>query len=480
MHYNSNLKEKFLRVKAIDRGRQLFNMIKDSLSGEEKDYTNGRIGKALFMLAIPMVLEMIFESVFAIADILFVSQLGKDAVATVGITETITTIVYAIGFGLSMATTALVARRVGEKKFEKAAKVSAQAIVTGAIASVFIAIVGVFFSKDLLRLMGANSTIVNEMSGYTSIILGSNLIIMLLFINNAIFRSAGDAALSMRVLIIANGLNIILDPLLIFGLGPIPAMGVEGAAIATSIGRGLAVVYQFVLLFKGSGKIHIKLEHFTLRWKTIKKLIKLSVGGIGQNIIATSSWIGLMRIMAEFGSAAIAGYTIAIRILIFILLPSWGLSNAAATLVGQNLGANQSERAEKSVWAAGRINVVFLGLIGVIFFLFPAYFIELFTDDQGILINGIQALKIISCGFIFYGMGMVLLNSINGAGDTQTPTLLNLISFWIVEIPVAYLLAIQFGWNQKGVFYAIIIAEAVLTLIALYWFKTGRWKLKKV
>lgn len=480
MQHNSNLKEKYIRVKAIDRGRQLWKIIKDALSGEERDYTNGKIGKALFMLAIPMVLEMVFESVFAIADIFFVSQLGDDAVATVGITESITTIVYAIGFGLSMATTALVARRVGEKKFEKAATVSAQAIVTGAIASVFIAIVGIFFSKDLLRLMGANSTIVNEMSGYASIILSSNIIIMLLFINNAIFRSAGDAALSMRVLIIANCLNIILDPLLIFGLGPIPAMGVEGAAIATSIGRGLAVIYQFVLLFKGRGKIHIKIEHFSLRWKTIKKLINLSLGGIGQNIIATSSWIGLMRIMAEFGSAAIAGYTIAIRILIFILLPSWGLSNAAATLVGQNLGANQPERAEKSVWAAGRINVAFLGLIGIIFFLFPAYFIELFTDDQGIVVNGIQALKIISCGFIFYGMGMVLLNSINGAGDTQTPTLLNLISFWIVEIPVAYLLAIHFTWNQNGVFYAIIIAEAILTLIALYWFKTGRWKLKRV
>ncbi|WP_321295918.1 MATE family efflux transporter [Marinifilum fragile] len=480
MQHYSNLKEKYIRVKAIDRGRQLWKIIKDALSGEERDYTNGKIGKALFMLAIPMVLEMVFESVFAIADIFFVSQLGDDAVATVGITESITTIVYAIGFGLSMATTALVARRVGEKKFEKAATVSAQAIVTGAIASVFIAIVGIFFSKDLLRLMGANSTIVNEMSGYASIILSSNIIIMLLFINNAIFRSAGDAALSMRVLIIANCLNIILDPLLIFGLGPIPAMGVEGAAIATSIGRGLAVIYQFVLLFKGRGKIHIKIEHFSLRWKTIKKLINLSLGGIGQNIIATSSWIGLMRIMAEFGSAAIAGYTIAIRILIFILLPSWGLSNAAATLVGQNLGANQPERAEKSVWAAGRINVAFLGLIGIIFFLFPAYFIELFTDDQGIVVNGIQALKIISCGFIFYGMGMVLLNSINGAGDTQTPTLLNLISFWIVEIPVAYLLAIHFAWNQNGVFYAIIIAEAILTLIALYWFKTGRWKLKRV
>ncbi|WP_321279327.1 MATE family efflux transporter [Marinifilum fragile] len=480
MQHYSNLKEKYIRVKAIDRGRQLWKIIKDALSGEERDYTNGKIGKALFMLAIPMVLEMVFESVFAIADIFFVSQLGDDAVATVGITESITTIVYAIGFGLSMATTALVARRVGEKKFEKAATVSAQAIVTGAIASVFIAIVGIFFSKDLLRLMGANSTIVNEMSGYASIILSSNIIIMLLFINNAIFRSAGDAALSMRVLIIANCLNIILDPLLIFGLGPIPAMGVEGAAIATSIGRGLAVIYQFVLLFKGRGKIHIKIEHFSLRWKTIKKLINLSLGGIGQNIIATSSWIGLMRIMAEFGSAAIAGYTIAIRILIFILLPSWGLSNAAATLVGQNLGANQPERAEKSVWAAGRINVAFLGLIGIVFFLFPAYFIELFTDDQGIVVNGIQALKIISCGFIFYGMGMVLLNSINGAGDTQTPTLLNLVSFWIVEIPVAYLLAIHFTWNQNGVFYAIIIAEAILTLIALYWFKTGRWKLKRV
>ncbi|GAB7086522.1 MATE family efflux transporter [Marinifilum fragile] len=480
MQHYSNLKEKYIRVKAIDRGRQLWKIIKDAISGEERDYTNGKIGKALFMLAIPMVLEMVFESVFAIADIFFVSQLGDDAVATVGITESITTIVYAIGFGLSMATTALVARRVGEKKFEKAAKVSAQAIVTGAIASVFIAIVGIFFSKDLLRLMGANSTIVNEMSGYASIILSSNMIIMLLFINNAIFRSAGDAALSMRVLIIANCLNIILDPLLTFGLGPIPAMGVEGAAIATSIGRGLAVIYQFVLLIKGRGKIHIKIEHFSLRWKTIKKLVQLSLGGIGQNIIATSSWIGLMRIMAEFGSAAIAGYTIAIRILIFILLPSWGLSNAAATLVGQNLGANQPERAEKSVWAAGRINVAFLGLIGIIFFLFPAYFIELFTDDQGIVVNGIQALKIISCGFIFYGMGMVLLNSINGAGDTQTPTLLNLISFWIVEIPVAYLLAIHFAWNQNGVFYAIIISEAILTLIALYWFKTGRWKLKRV
>ena len=479
MRHNINIEERE-NNKGFNRLVGLWRLIQEALSGEEKDYTNGKIGKALFMLAIPMVLEMIFESVFAVADIFFVSKLGDDAVATVGITESITTIVYAIGFGLSMATTALVARRIGEKKPEEAAKISFQAIATGAFASIFIAIIGIFYSRDLLALMGANENIINGMSGYTTIILGSNIIIMLLFINNAIFRSAGDAALSMRVLILANCLNIILDPLLIFGLGPIPAMGVEGAAIATSIGRGLAVVYQFVMLAKGSGKIHLRREHIRIKLDTIKQLINLSIGGIGQNIIATSSWIGLMRIMAEFGSAAIAGYTIAIRILIFILLPSWGLSNAAATLVGQNLGAEQPDRAEQSVWKAGKINVIFLGLIGVIFFLFPGFFIELFTKEQAIVSNGIQALKIISLGFIFYGLGMVLLNSINGAGDTKTPTLLNFISFWLIEIPVAYLLAIQFGWDQKGVFYSIIIAEMCLTLIAFAWFKQGKWKLKKV
>ncbi|MPQ47521.1 MATE family efflux transporter [Marinifilum sp. N1E240] len=479
MRHNINIEERE-NNKGFNRLVWLWRLIQEALSGEEKDYTNGKIGKALFMLAIPMVLEMIFESVFAVADIFFVSKLGDDAVATVGITESITTIVYAIGFGLSMATTALVARRIGEKKPEEAAKISFQAIATGAFASIFIAIIGIFYSRDLLALMGANENIINGMSGYTTIILGSNIIIMLLFINNAIFRSAGDAALSMRVLIVANCLNIILDPMLIFGLGPIPAMGVEGAAIATSIGRGLAVVYQFVMLAKGSGKIHLRREHIRIKLDTIKQLINLSIGGIGQNIIATSSWIGLMRIMAEFGSAAIAGYTIAIRILIFILLPSWGLSNAAATLVGQNLGAEQPDRAEQSVWKAGKINVIFLGLIGVVFFLFPGFFIELFTKEQAIVSNGIQALKIISLGFIFYGLGMVLLNSINGAGDTKTPTLLNFISFWLIEIPVAYLLAIQFGWDQKGVFYSIIIAEMCLTLIAFAWFKQGKWKLKKV
>ncbi|BAX80764.1 MATE family efflux transporter [Labilibaculum antarcticum] len=478
MRHNIKLGE--VVTEQVNKIGRLWSDFMEALSGSEKVYTSGKIGKALFMLAIPMVLEMIFESVFAVADIFFVSKLGDDAVATVGITESIITIVYAIGFGLSMATTALVARRIGENKPEEASKVSFQAIVTGLFVSVFIAFVGIFYSKDLLTLMGANSTIVNEMSGYATIILGSNVIIMILFINNAIFRSAGDAALSMRVLIVANCLNLVLDPLLIFGWGSIPAYGVEGAAIATSLGRGMAVVYQFVMLGKGKGKIHLKWEHICLRWATIKQLVSLSVGGIGQNIIATSSWIGLMRIIAEFGSAAIAGYTIAIRILIFILLPSWGLSNAAATLVGQNLGANQPERAEKSVWAAGKINMVFLGLVGVVFYLFPRFFIELFTPDQSIVSNGIQALQIISLGFVFYGLGMVLLNAINGAGDTRTPTYFNLISFWIIEIPLAYFLAIQLGWDQKGVYYSIIISEMSLTLIAFLWFKQGRWKLMKV
>lgn len=480
MHHNINFKERLAKSTVLNKLKKIWAFFLEAISGEEREYTSGNINKALFMLAIPMVLEMIFESVFAIADIFFVSKLGDDAVATVGITESINTLVYAIGFGLSMATTALVARRVGEKKFKEASRISVQAIATGIFASVFIAIIGIFYSRDLLALMGANSTIVNEMSGYATIILGSNIVIMLLFINNAIFRSAGDAALSMRVLIVANCLNIVLDPVLIFGWGPIPAFGIEGAAMATTLGRGLAVVYQFVMLANGSGKVHLAWKHVRLNWRIIKQLVRLSLGGIGQNIIATSSWIGLMRIMAEFGSAAIAGYTIAIRILIFILLPSWGLSNAAATLMGQNLGAEQPERAEKSVWAAGKINVIFLGLVGIVFYLFPRFFIELFTPDQAIVSNGIQALQIISCGFIFYGLGMVLLNAINGAGDTRTPTIFNLISFWIVEIPLAYLLAIQLGWNQQGVFYSIIIAEMTLTMIAFFWFRGGRWKLIKV
>ena len=460
--------------------RNLTKDIWESISGTEQDFTKGNLSRAVLLLAVPMVLEMIMESVFAVADIFFVSRLGADAIATVGLTESLVTIVYSLAVGLSMATTALVARRIGEKKHKEASKTAFQAIVTGIIASMFIAIPGIIFAEDLLRLMGATPRMQQEYSGYTRIMLGANVIIMLLFIINAIFRSSGDAAISMRVLWLANIVNIILDPLLIFGIGPFPEMGVVGAAVATSIGRGLAVLYQFYLLFRGKHRIKISRDDMVIRFKTIRQIIKVSIGGIGQNLIATSSWIGLMRIVSTFGSEAVAGYTIGIRIIIFSLLPSWGISNAAATLVGQNLGAKQPERAERSVWVTGKINAVFLGSLGVIFIMFPTFFIELFIKDPGVVESGVACLRIISYGFMMYGFGMVMVQSFNGAGDTATPTKINLISFWMIEIPLAWFLAKVAGMEQDGVYVAIVVAETVMTILAIWLFRKGKWKEKQV
>ena len=446
------------------------------MQGLERDYTEGSIKKAIFMLSIPMILEMIMESIFAVVDIFFVSKLGADAIATVGLTESIITLVYAMAFGLSIATTAMISRRIGEKNAKAASHIAFQAIMTGFIVSLFIAIPGILFSRNLLQMMGANHRIVSEMHGFTAIMLGGNTAIMLLFIINAVFRSAGNAAISLRVLWLANIINIILDPLLIFGIGFFPKMGVTGAAIATTTGRSIAVLYQFYLLFNGKQKVKLTIANLKVDFKVIVQLIKLALGSIGQNIIATSSWIGLMRIMSVFGSAVIAGYTIAIRIVIFALLPSWGLSNAASTLVGQNLGAKKPERAEKSVWIAGKINMIVMGIIGLVFIIIPQLFIRLFIKDEAVVTIGTEGLRIVSLGFISYGLGMVLLNAINGAGDTITPIRLNLICFWMIEIPLAYLLAILFGRQQQGVFVAIIIAESVLTLLAFLWFKKGKWK----
>lgn len=460
--------------------KKLIHEIGEAVSGNEQDYTSIRLGKAIFLLSVPMVLEMVMESIFAVADIFFVSKLGAEAIAAVGITESLMTIIYALGFGLSMGTTALVSRRIGEKRPDQAATVGFQAILIGIVISILIGIVGIFFSSDLLRLMGASRVIYTEMAVYTSIILGGNVVIMMLFIINAVFRSAGDAALSMRVLWLANILNIILDPLLIFGWGPIPAMGIEGAAIATTIGRGSAVIYQFYLLFKGHKRIQLTRKNLKFDFVVIRKLIKLSLGGIGQNIIATASWIGLVRIIAEFGSVAMAGYTIAIRIVIFSLLPSWGIANAAATLVGQNLGAKKPGRAERSVWVTGRINIILLSSIGVIFALMPEFFIGTLTNDAAIIQSGAVALQIVSIGFLAYGYGMVLVQSFNGAGDTLTPTWINLFCFWLLEIPLAYLLALQLGFGEKGVYFAILFSESMLTLIAFILFRRGKWKLKQV
>jgi putative MATE family efflux protein len=458
----------------------LWKDIKESISGTERDFTETSLGHAIFILAVPMVLEMIMESIFAVVDIFFVSKLGAGAVATVGITESVMTIVYAVGAGLSMATTALVARRIGEKRKKEAGEVAFQAILVGVFVSMLIGIPGVIFAKEFLLLMGATPEMAEEGALYPAIIFGSNSVVMLLFIINAVFRSSGDAAISMRVVWFANLINLVLDPLLIFGIGPFPELGLAGAAIATGIGRGLAVIYQFYLLFRGNHRIKLYLASIKIKLEVMLELLHISGGGIMQNLIATSSWILLVRIIAVSGPEALAGYTIAIRVILFALLPAWGVSNAAATLVGQNLGAQKPERAEKSVWITGYVNMGFMGFIGLILVLFPDFFIRLFISEPAVLENGTLALRIVSIGFLFYALGMVLVQGFNGSGDTFTPTKINLICFWLLEIPLAYLLAITLEMGLAGASIAIVTAESLLAVIAFILFKRGKWKLKKV
>ncbi len=460
--------------------RSIWKDIVEAIGGTDQDFTNGKLSRAIFLLSVPMVLEMIMESVFAVVDIFFVSKLGANAVATVGITESLMTIIYAIGMGLAVGTTALVSRRIGEKNREGASLAAFQAIISGLFLSILIAIPGALFASKLLIVMGAEEQLVRDGYMYTAIMLGGNGIIMLLFIINAVFRSAGDASISMRVLWFANIINIILDPCLIFGLGPFPEMGIEGAAIATNTGRGLAVLYQFYLLFSGKGRVKFFLNHLHIQFNILMKLFRISLGGIGQSLIATTSWIGLVRIVAEFGSEVLAGYTIAIRIIIFSILPSWGLSNATATLVGQNLGAEKPDRAQKSVWYTGKANMIFMGLVAIVFIAFPGFFIQLFITDPLVIESGIICLRIISYGFILYALGMVMIQAFNGAGDTGTPTLINLFCFWLFEIPLAYVLAIVLGLEERGVYISIITAESAMALIALILFRRGKWKLRKV
>lgn len=460
--------------------RTFFRDVKDAVAGSEQDFTEVKLSRAILLLSIPAVLEMIMESVFVIVDIFFVSRLGADAVATVGLTESMITIIYAISLGLATATTSMVSRRIGEKDPEKASKTAFQAIFTGIIVSLLIAIPGTIYSVRLLELMGASETITEQLSGYTKIMLGGNIVIMLLFIINAIFRSAGDAAVAMRVLWLGNIINIILDPCLIFGLGPFPELGVTGAAVATTTGRGIAVLYQFWLLFYGRKRIQLSIKQLNINVKIITRLIKLSLGSIGQNLIGTISWIALVRIISVFGSEIVAGYTIAIRIVSFVLLPSWGISNAASTLVGQNLGAKKPERAERAVMATGWVNMILLGVVGLILVLFPSYFISFFIKDKIVLEAGVECLRIVSIGFIAYGFGMVLVNSFNGAGDTTTPLKINIFAFWCIEIPLAWVLSMRAGMNQQGVFTAIVIAESIMTLTAWIIFRRGKWKLKEV
>jgi len=458
----------------------LWHELKDAIRGSEADYTEIKIGKAIFLLAVPMILELIMESTFAVVDIFFVGKLGPSAVATVGLTETYLFLLYSIGMGLSMAVTAIVARRIGEKEKEKAGISAVQSILLAVLISLPFAVAGIFYSKELLALMGADNWILEHGHSYMQWMLGGNAVIMLLFIINAIFRGAGDAAIAMRVLWIANGINIVLDPLLIFGWGPFPELGIEGAAIATNIGRGIGVLTQLFLLFRGGKHIRVLRSHLHFHWETIKTLIKTSLGGVGQMIIAMTSWIFIMRILAEFGSEVIAGTTIAMRIMMFTMMPAWGMSNAVATLVGQNLGAKKPDRAERSVWITGVWNMVFLIGVAVVYFVASESLVGIFTDDLKVIAVGGMWLKIVSYAYFVYGWWMVASQAFNGAGDTMTPTKINFVFFWLIEIPLSYLMAKTLDMGYSGVFWAIFIAETAVGLFTLWLFTRGKWKTVQV
>jgi putative MATE family efflux protein len=460
--------------------KNIASLLREAVLGSRQDFTEGPIGRAILLLSVPMILEMMMESLFGIVNVFYVARLGADAIATVGLTESMLTIVFGIAIGLSMATTATVARRTGERDPEGAAVAAVQSIIIGVITSLPLAIAGVAFAPTLLRLMGAEAGVVNTGSNYAAIILGGNVCILLLFLINAIFRGAGDAATAMRSLWLANIVNIILDPCFIFGLGPFPELGVTGSAIATTIGRGSGVAFQLWVLLSGRSRIKVRREHLRLDPPVMWKLLRISVGGMFQFLVATASWLGLTRIIAIFGSEALAGYTLALRILIFAMLPSWGMSNAAATLVGQNLGAGKPERAERSVRLAGLSNVIFLGVVALVFVIFTERIIGIFTTDANVVAYGVSALRIVSYGFILYGYGMVMVQAFNGAGDTFTPTVINLSCYWLFQIPLAYTLSIVLKLGASGVFWAIPIAETLLTVLAIIYFRRGRWKAMKV
>ncbi|MCB1057331.1 MAG: MATE family efflux transporter [Acidobacteria bacterium] len=460
--------------------RGAFALIRDALTGRHEDFTSGSVRQAIVLLAIPMVLEMMMESVFAVADIFFVSSLGPDAVAAVGLTEASVTLLFAVAVGLSMATTAMVARRIGERDSEGAATAAVQALWIGLGVSLLVGAVGIFFAPDVLRLMGAEQRVIDGGVGYTRVILGGSLTITFLFLINAIFRGAGDAALSMRVLWIANGINLVLDPCLIFGVGPFPELGVTGAAVATTIGRGTGVLVQLWCLFGGAGRIRVSLESLRAVPAVMLRLARLSMGGIMQFLISTSSWIGLVRIVSSFGSDPVAGYTIAIRVVMFTILPAWGLSNAAATLVGQSLGAGKPDRAEATVWQAARYNIAFLVAVGIGFYFGAPHILALFTDDAVVAGYGIACLRALAFGYPLYGLGMIMVQAFNGAGDTDTPTVINFFCFWMFQIPLAYTLAHKVHLGPQGVFWAVVIAESVMTVVAVLVFRRGKWKNKVV
>jgi len=458
----------------------LWQGLRDAIRGTNADYTRIPLRRAVFLLAVPMVLELVLESTFAVVDIFFVAKLGPSAVATVGLTESYLFLLYSIAMGLAMGITALVARRVGEGDGEAASVTAAQALWVAVLASVPFALAGIVWARELLALMGADAWTLRHGVGYMQWMLGGNVVILLLFVINAIFRGAGDAAIAMRVLWVANGLNILLDPLLIFGWGPVPAFGVEGAAIATNIGRGVGVLMQLWILFRGGQHIRVVASQLAWRAGVAWQIVRTSLGGVGQMIVAMTSWNFLMRILASIGSEAVAGATIAIRVMMFTMMPAWGMSNAAATLVGQNLGAQRSDRAEAAVWQIGRANMAYLIVIALLFFFLPRELVGVFSDDARVVAIGAEWLRILSYSLFVYGWWMVSVQAFNGAGDTVTPTWINVVFFWMIQIPLAWWLALRLQLGHTGVFWAVFVSETAVGLFTLWLFSRGRWKSKQV
>ena len=458
------------------RTPSIWSSVREAVMGSNQDFTEGAIGRAIVLLAVPMVLEMCMESLFGVVDVFWVSRLGADAVATVGLTETALTIVFVVALGLSMGATALVARRIGEKDEQAAGLVAVQAIIIGLVVSVTTAVFGYFFAPNLLHIMGGSDNVVKIGSGYTRMILSGSVTIFLLFLINAVFRGAGDAAIAMRVLWIANLVNICLNPCLIFGLGPFPRLGVTGSAVGTTIGRGIGVVIQLWVLTSGRGRLSLHASQLRADFMIMWRLIRLSLNAIFQYMVQMASWIGMVRIIATFGSAATAAYTVAFKVIIFAILPSWGMSNAAATLVGQNLGAGKPSRAESSVWRTGLYNMLFLGTIGLFFIAFAPQIIGLFTTDPAVAPFAVSALRLFSCGNVSYSYGMVITAAFNGAGDTATPTVLNLICFWLCQIPLAWALAFHTSLGPNGVYVAVVVSDSLLAALGVVLFRRGKWK----
>ncbi|MFY0673080.1 MAG: MATE family efflux transporter [Bacteroidia bacterium] len=461
---------------------KFFNTFLESLTSGEKEFTKGSINKAIIMLSVPVIIEMIGEGLFAIIDMIFVSRLGENSIATVGLTESVMFVVYSIAIGLSMATSAIVSRRIGEKNKEQASIATLQAIFIAIVIGLVLGGFGFFYAKEILLLMEAEEGVINEGLGFTQWMFASNVIIMLLFIINGAFRGAGDSAIAMRVLLIANALNIILDPIFIFGLGPIPAFGVKGAAIATTTGRGIAVFIQFYFLFiSKNSSLHLVLLKVKLEIKVIFNLLKISLGGIGQFLVESASWLVLIRFISELGTNAVAGYTIGFRIIGFTILPAWGLAQAAAALVGQNLGAKQPERAEKSVWRSSFYNAFYLLFISIIFFLAAEFIISnVFTNDAEVLPLAVDSIQIICLGYVFFAFGMVVSQAFNGAGDTFTPTAINIVCFWIIQIPLAFWFMKELNMGLNGVLYCIAICHSIHAVISVVLFRLGKWKLRQV